>query len=201
MIIGESATGKSIAALFIGKKLRELKGMPVFYLNIGDLSEKIGRNFINLPEIFEEISSGEEKELIILDDLHCDASLSLSILESVLKGNCKSNFIMTSRDTITNYDNYDKIEFFLKNNGEIIQMDKGDAERVVQWLIEKKSVPIKELENVSKKFIATYHNLALSCCALGRWEYGMKIEFEIVNDIALKYLKNIAVLKPYIQMN
>lgn len=191
LIIGESATGKSIAALFIGKKLRELKGMPVFYLNIGDLSEKIGMNLINLPEIFEEISSGEEKELIILDDLHRDASLSLSILESVLKGNCKSNFIMTSRDTITNYDNYDKIEFFLKNNGEIIQMEKGDAERVVQWLIEKKSVPIKELENVSKKFIETYHNLALSCCALGRWEYGMKIEFEIVNDIALKYLKNI----------
>lgn len=191
LIIGESATGKSIAVLFIGKKLRELKGMPVFYVNIGDLSTKIRMDLISLAEICQEISSGEEKELIILDDLHRDALLSLSILELVLKGNCKSSLIMTTRDTITNWDNYDKIESFLKNNGKIIQMGKGDVERVVQWLIDKKPIPIKESENVSKKFIETYHNLVLSCCALGRWKYGMKIEFEIVNDIALKYLKNI----------
>lgn len=191
LIIGESATGKSIAALFIGKILRELKGMPVFYLNIGDLSTKIRMHLINLPEIYEEISSVEEKELIILDDLHRDASLSISIIESVLKENCKSSFIMTSRDTITNHDDYYKVKPFLEKNGKIIQMDKGNVKRVVQWLIEKKSVPIKELENVPETFIETFHNLALSCCALSKWKYGMKIEFEIVNDIALNYLKNI----------
>jgi len=189
LIIGESATGKSIAALLIGKVLKELKEMPVFYLNIGHLSTKIKKGLINLSGIYEEISYCEEKELIILDDLHCDASLSLSIIGLVSKGNCKSSFIMTSRDTITNYDDYEKIEFFLKNNGKIIHADKTDVKRVVQWLIEKKSVPTKESKKVSNKFTETFHNLALICCALARWQYGMKIEFEIASDRALEYLE------------
>ncbi len=197
LLIGESAIGKSVGALFIGERLRDErlkdKRMSVFYLNIGELSSERESELMTLKQTYEEISyieNIEKNTLIILDDLHRSSSLSLKIIKQLSK--CKSNFIMTSRDTIVGHEVYEKIICFLKPNGEEIALKQESIEQVVQWLLGKnKTVPTTEIEKESREFIEEFENLALICCALSRWKYGMEKTLKIVIDRALDYLEKI----------